>query len=82
MQMQNPETMQAFDSVRLMLDLYRRAGVKNATDWLRRGGQMDIMADEQAMNAVDGQNTATIPAQSATPRSITGNESSRPAAAV
>jgi len=41
----NPVTFQAFDSVRMLLDIYRRAGVRYPGEWLTT----KVVSDEQAM---------------------------------
>jgi hypothetical protein len=56
----DPELMQAFDSVKMMLDLYRKAGVRGASDWLR-APEIKVMPTEQAMNTVADAGENAVP---------------------
>jgi hypothetical protein len=62
----NPQTLQTFDMVRMSLDLMKKSGYKNPTNFLLPNFQ--VLPDEQAMNmAADGN---MVPADSLMPAEV------------
>jgi hypothetical protein len=49
----DPQAYQAFDSVRLLLDIMRSAGIKDATNMMRPQYKMAILPDEMAVNMAE-----------------------------
>lgn len=57
----DPALAQAFDPVRMALDIMRKAGIKSPTDFLTPQWKMQLMPDEQALNMAADNDMMPVP---------------------